>query len=118
MIKKLEIKRALGITDLAYHNCINTHFALWCNKYAEHFALPQRKLVTNDKLHEWYLSQWMQKVELPFYRDNNDYLVAGIMGEANYQDLFLQYADAVEQVYPAPILKRIANAYKRTQQPA
>lgn len=115
MKKNEHIRKVIGTTKITYNNTIDQYFNLWCAKYAQQRALPLRKLVTNESLYKWYLGQWLQKVELPFYIDNRDYMEAGIFEPGKFQDLYLSYAETVENYYPQPILNRIANAHKKHQ---
>lgn len=108
----------MGITYLAYENCRDTHFGMWCNKFAQEHAIPLRYMQLNDHLFNWYCEQWQKLVELPFYMDHEDYLTAGIRDEQNLQDLFLQYTDAIEEIYPKVLLRNIADRHKqRTDKP-
>ncbi|WP_425628831.1 hypothetical protein [Cellulophaga lytica] len=114
MKKRDTIHKAMGITYLAYENCIDTHFNDWCRKYSFCYAIPLRKLVVNDHLYNWYCDQWIQKVELPFYLDHQDYLEAGIIEVNAYQDLLLQYADVLQTFYPKMLLLQLKKEHNKT----
>jgi len=112
MNKKLIIQKALRLTPMAYHNSIYSHFHLWCNRYAQLFALPLGAMVQDPALVNWYKDQWLRKVELAFVVDHEDYLMADLDEPATLQDLFLQYPDKIMDIYPKPLLQALERKYK------
>lgn len=114
MRKNEIIRKALGLTQVAYHNIKHAHFSEWCEDRAVELALPSRMLVLDAGLYEWFCDQWVLKVELPFYTDHQDYLEADLNDEDSYQDLFLDYVDAIQGKWPSPIIKRIQKQFKNT----
>lgn len=112
MIKSETIRKAMGISALAYQNSIDTHFHLWCNKYAEEFALPLGKMAGDDYLQNWYRDQWTHKVELPFYIQYRDYLEAGIEAKGTMQDFFLEYPDAILEIFPKSLFDNLKRSLK------
>lgn len=114
MRKNEIIRKALGLTHVAYHNLRHSKYFEWCHKTAIENALPSRLLILDSHLYEWFCDQWLQRVELPFYTDNMDYLEAGLVDEDNYQRLFLDYVDGIVGYWPAPILKRIQRQFKNS----
>jgi hypothetical protein len=114
MRKNEIIRKAMGLTPVAYHNIRHSYFAEWCEKKAIELALPSRMLVMDSALYDWYCDQWMLKVELPFYTDNQDFLEAELNDVESYQELFLGYIDAAGEHWPSPILKRIHKQFKNS----
>ncbi|MDO6808117.1 hypothetical protein Q4603_05840 [Zobellia galactanivorans] len=112
MRKQEQIRKALGLTSTAYQNCKDTHFTMWCNRYAQLYAMPLLKMIGNDHLQNWYDDQWKHKVELPFYMDHEDYIDAGIEDIDNMQDLFLEYPENIMAVWPQTLLENITASLK------
>lgn len=109
------IHRALGITFLSYENCRDTHFNMWCNKYAVLYALPLKAMVSNDHIYNWFCQVWQHQVETPFCKDNRAYIEAKVNDPHNFQDLFLQYTDVVMNYYPNALLLDLKQQHKSQQ---
>lgn len=113
------IRKALGLTYTAYDNCRHAHFQMWCNRYATLYCLPLDAMVKDDHLQNWYHDQWLRKVELAFYVDNQEYLEANITDTGVMQDLFLMYPDNLLQLFPKSLLddvKKRQDTNKRVAQ--
>lgn len=112
MSKNETIRKALGITYLVYDNFRSTCFENWCAIYASKEALPQRKLICNDYLYNWYCDQWVQLVEEVFYSDHKDYLESSVEAPDTFQDLFFEYPKTIERTWPQALLKMIRKDVK------
>lgn len=112
MIKSEQIRKALSITRVSYDNCRETFFAKWCNLYARRLAVPLRQMMLSEQLHSWYCDQWSRKVEMPFCVDYQEYLESGIEAPETYQDLFLEYAESIEEFYPKILMEPIIQRHK------
>lgn len=102
----------MGISALSYQNSIDAHFNIWCSHFAKEYAMPLGEMVRDDYLQNWYRDQWTHKVELAFYTDNRDYLDAGLKDEGNMQDLFLQYAEVLLDVFPKSLFDELKRRTK------
>lgn len=69
-------------------------------------------MLQNKALYNWYATQWQMLVEEPFFNDHKEYLEAGIVDPENFQDLFLQYAEAIQSNYPKALLDLIKSDLK------
>lgn len=112
MRKADEICKAMGITRLRYENCRENFYMKWCSAHADARALPLRTLLRSEALHTWFCDQWSRRVELPFYQDHQEYLEAGLQDYGHLQDLFLIYAEEIDNYYPKPLLETLASNYK------
>tara|TARA_R110002051_G_scaffold292807_1_gene357731 strand:+ start:415 stop:771 length:357 start_codon:yes stop_codon:yes gene_type:complete len=108
------IRAALDIPYLAYDNFRTQCFEKWCNEYAFRWALPQRRLTTNDYLYNWYCDQWIKDVENQFYEDFRPYLEKGINDPDTFLELFVKYPKTIEKHYPKAILQTIRKEIKAT----
>lgn len=108
MKKNNIIRKALGnITLLNYENYREAYFNRWCHKYAVLFAIPLKEMVSNDYLQNWYQDQWLQKVELAFYMEYQEYLEEGVDAPDRFMDYFFEYPPKLEKHYPKTLLNMI-----------
>ncbi len=94
----------MGITALAYQNCIDAHYQMWCSKYAELFRLPLAAMVADDHIQNWYRDQWLKSVEFPFYMANTDLMDSlvdsPVVDQSIMQDIFLTYPEDIDGTWP------------------
>ncbi len=112
MKKSDTIRKALGVTRVAYENIRHAHFSDWCKVQASENVLPARMLILSKPLYDWFCDKWVQKVELPFFQDNKDYWEASVTDVDSFRQLFASYVDAIEGYYPKPLLNQLKTQFK------
>lgn len=103
----IEITKALGINLKTYDDVRSAEFSHWCSRIALEHNLSHRSLLLNQTLYKWYLTQWVNDVELPFTNELKTYLDASIFDPAAYQDLFWEYPKRIHEYYPQQLLKKL-----------
>ncbi len=103
-MKEIIIKK-LGIDNKTYKDVRSHKYSEWCKKTALHHGLAHRSLVMNETLYNWFKTQYVNYVEMPFVNDIQCYM--NIDDPDLFQNLFYAYIDEVLECYPGALLKKL-----------
>ena len=111
---KVEIYKILGMSKLAYADFVNKQFNDWCMPVANSHYLPQRELLINQQLYNWFITNWDKRIVIPFLIENEMYIMAGVVAPEHYQILFnylIEATTSIYHIYPSVIIKKIKKAH-------